>query len=134
MAEETRGRRPLWRDHTELRKAVDKYFEECAKTDVFPDYAGMLLSLRIDEEDADAMMADGAPKAEEYRRIFKAALLRRKSWLARHMVLDAKKSSGCMNALKQPENGSYMDRPNRDSSKTIVVKMEGLTKGEDSFK
>lgn len=134
MAAETRGRRPQWNDYKKFRQAVDEYFDKCAETDEFPDYAGMLLHLQIDKEMAAAMCAEGAPDAAEFQRIFNIAAMRRESWLARHMVADNKKATGCMNALKQMENGGYQDKNIQKSDSVLRVKVDGLKGGLDSMK
>lgn len=131
---ETRGRRPEWNDYKKLRLAVDKYFEDCAKIDEFPDYAGMLIALQIDKEDAKAMCAEDAPNYTEYRRIFKIAELKRESWLARHMVADNKKATGCMNALKQMENGGYQDKNIQQGDRTLKIKVDGIGGGMNAMK
>lgn len=130
---ETRGRRPLWNDYKDFRKAVDEYFEICKKEGVLPDYAGMLLHCQIDREIAQQMQTDW-PDVEEFRRIFGIAKLRRESWIARRMAVDNKAANGCMNLLKQEENGGYIDRPSKASEKKVVVDISGIKGGWDSFK
>jgi hypothetical protein len=127
-----RGRRPEWNDYKKLQQAVEKYFDECAATDEFPDYTGMLLFLRIDKDDAKAMQE--AEEGKEYRRIFKTAELRRESWLARHMVADNKKATGCMNALKQLENGGYQDKNIQQGDRTLKIKVDGIGGGMNAMK
>ena len=134
MAAETRGRRPQWNDYKKFRTEVDRYFDICKETDEFPDYAGMLLHLQIDKETAAAMCADGAPDAAEFQRIFNIASMRRESWLARHMVADNKKANGCMNALKQEENGGYSDRKMDSGEKTLRVKIDQIAGGMNAMK
>lgn len=131
---ETRGRRPQWNDYKKLRLAVDEYHEKCEAEDKFPDYDGLLLSLQIDREDVKAMIADDAPDAAEFQRIFTIAKMRRTSWLSRHMVADNKKTNGCMNALKQEENGGYMDKPKDDGEKVLRIKVDGIGGGMNAFK
>jgi hypothetical protein len=127
-----RGRRPEWNDYKKLQQAVEKYFDECAAGDDFPDYAGMLIYLQIDKERAKAMCE--AEDGEEFRRIFRTAELRRESWLARHMVADNKKATGCMNALKQMENGGYQDKNAQQGERTLKIKVEGIKGGMDAMK
>jgi hypothetical protein len=134
MAAETRGRRPQWNDYKKFRQAVDEYFDKCKGTDEFPDYAGMLLYLQIDKDTAAAMCADGAPDAAEFQRIYNFAAMRRESWLARHMVADNKKATGCMNALKQMENGGYQDKNIQKSDSVLRIKVDGLKGGLESMK
>lgn len=127
-----RGRRPEWNDYKKLQQKVEEYFNKCAATDEFPDYAGMLIYLQIDKERAKAMQE--AEDGEEFRRIFKTAELRRESWLARHMVADNKKATGCMNALKQMENGGYQDKNIQQGDRTLKIKVEGIKGGMDAMK
>lgn len=131
---ETRGRRPEWNDYKKLRKAVDDYFDQCKQEDVFPDYAGMLLHLQIDKNDAAMMQAESWPDYEEFRRIFTIAQMRRESWMARRMAVDNKAANGCFNLLKQEENGGYADRSTKQPEKKVAVKLEGIKGGWDAFK
>lgn len=133
---ETRGRRPEWKDYKKFRQAVDKYFEDCAQDpNVLPDYAGMLLALQIDKEDAKVMQTPEWPDYEEFQRIFSIAQLRRESWIARRMAVDNKAANGCFNLLKQEENGGYSDRGSmRTQEKKVAVKIEGIKGGWDAFK
>ncbi len=134
MATETRGRRPTYNDYKDFSRRVDAYFDKCAETDEFPDYAGMLIELKIDKETAAAMCEEGNRDYEEFRRIFSNAKLRRESWLARHMVTDNKRATGCMNALKQMENGGYQDKNIQKSDSVLRVKVDGLKGGLESMK
>lgn len=127
-----RGRRPEWNDYKKLQQKVEEYFKECAAIDEFPDYAGMLIYLQIDKDRARAMCE--AEDGDEFRRIFKTAELRRESWLARHMVADNKKATGCMNALKQMENGGYQDKNIQQGDRTLKIKVEGIKGGMDAMK
>ena len=129
-----RGRRPTWGDYTKLRNAVEEYFEMRDKQDKFPDYAGMLIFLQIDDDDVAALVAEDNPNAKEYRRIFKYAKLRRESWLATTMVSDPKRASGCMNALKQHENGGYENRGSDKGEKKLLIKIDGIGGGMNAMK
>ena len=60
--------------------------------------------------------------------------MRRTSWLSRHMVADNKKTNGCMNALKQEENGGYMDKPADNGEKVLRIKVDGIGGGMNAFK
>lgn len=131
---ETRGRRPTYTDYKDLRKKVDEYFDKCAEVDEFPDEKGMLLHLRIFKDDVDALVDDSNENAYEFQRIFEIAKYRRESWLSRHMVADNKKANGCMNALKQEQNGGYADRSaDRGKQQTLNIKIDGVG-GWDAFK
>lgn len=141
MAADRRGRRPEWNDYKKLQNAIDEYFEICEKKSeengrpVFPDLAGMCVFLKIDDEkQIEAMCAEGAPDADEFRRIFNMAYLRRKSWCVRNMVADNKMANGCMNALKQEENGGYSDRKMDSGEKTLRVKIDQIAGGMNAMK
>lgn len=127
------GRRPTWGDPLALQQAIVAYFNDCEEHDIFPDYAGMLLKLQMQPEDALALQDEENDNYAEYRRIFNNAKLGRESWLSRHMVADNKKAAGCMNALKQEQNGGYLDRPTGKEKQSIIVRMEGAG-GIDAFK
>jgi hypothetical protein len=106
----------------ECDKRVKYYFKDCEETrKVFPDEAGMLNYLDIEDEEYEAMKED-----ENYKKIFRWALRRRRSWLERAMVSDNKKANGSMNALKQPQNGGYSDRPIENKERKLIVKLEGI--------
>jgi len=116
------GRPPEYADYVDLQKRVDEYFDACAEKDEFPDEKGMYLHLRCFKEDLEAKCEEGQPDCNEFRRILKEAQYMRESWLARHMVQDNKRANGCMNALKQEQNGAWIDRP--AANKTQSVKIE----------
>ena len=78
--------------------------------------------------------AEDTPNYTEYRRIFKIAELKRESWLARHMVADNKKATGCMNALKQMENGGYQDKNIQQGDRTLKIKVDGIGGGMNAMK
>ena len=123
-----------YKDVKKFQKAIDSYFEECkADEDRLPDFRGMFVSMGILEEDVDAYLEAHPEKADKYRRALKFAQYRRESWLSRNMVSDNKKSYGCMNALKQEQNGGYTDRPVADKKQRIeIVLPDGATM--DMFK
>ena len=110
----------------ECDKRVKYYFKDCEETrKVFPDESGMLNYLDIEDEEYEEMKEDPA-----YMKIFRWARRRRTSWLERAMVSDNKKANGCMNALKQSQNGGYSDRPIENKTRKLIVQLEGLD--EDS--
>ena len=122
-----------YKDFKKFQKAIDDYFEECkADNDRMPDLRGMYVSMGILDEDVEELLADN-PHADKYIRALKFAQYRRESWLSRNMVADNKKSYGCMNALKQEQNGGYTDRPVVDKKQRIeIVLPDGATM--DMFK
>ena len=125
---DTRGGKPTYSDYRTFRKKVDEYFVECDELGVFPDEKGMYVFMGIFEEDLEPLIADENPKANEYLRILKLARYRRESWLSRNMVADNKKANGCMNALKQEQNGGYTDRPVVDKKQRVeLVLPDGMT-------
>ena len=128
VIEETRGRRPSYNDYKVFRKKVDEYFADCDQKGIFPDEKGMYVFMDIFEEDLDPLLSSENKNASEYIRVLKRAQYRRESWLARNMVADNKKASGCMNALKQEQNGGYRDRAEANKTKRVQVIMpDGMT-------
>ena len=122
-----RGPKPKYADPADLRKAVDKYMAECRALGEFPDLAGMRLALDISastlakycKTDKDSTPEEIA-RAAQFQDVLDYAKDCRESWLARKMTSDNKAAQGCMNALKQPCNGGYIDRPAQDSQNTSV--------------
>lgn len=110
----------------EFDKAVKYYFKDCEETrNVFPDEAGMLNLLDIEDEEFEALKG-----MEGYSRVIRWAKRRRTSWLERHMVESNRAANGCMNALKQEKNGGYSDRPQEKKGKQLIVKLGILGENE----
>ena len=61
------------------------------------------------------------------------AAARRESWLIRKMTSDNKAVQGCLNALKQPQNGGYTDRPREGGEIRLTINLAGVG-GEEAFK
>lgn len=122
---DTRGGKPKYNNYRDFRKKVDDYFVECNEQGVFPDEKGMYVFMNIFEEDIEPLISEENPNADEYLRILKLARYRRESWLSRNMVADNKMASGCMNALKQEQNGGYTDRPTADKKQRVEVVLPG---------
>ena len=106
----------------ELKNAVEFYFADCEKLDVFPDPEGLLLWLEIDEQRYEELC-----EKEQLKAVFDYAARKRRSCLWRTMISSPKMAAGCKMALAQDENGSYGDKPtvNRDK-KTIIEAPEQL--------
>lgn len=103
-----------------FKKAVDKYFEDCETKGIFPDHAGMKIALGLSDKTLSRYAED-----DEYAEILEECIDRRESYLTRKMVTDNKLAQGCLNALKQPKNGGYTDRPVDNTEKKFVVRIEG---------
>ena len=50
------------------------------------------------------------------------------------MTSDNKRAQGCLNALKQPQNGGYIDRPQDNGGEIKVTLNLGGVGGESAFK
>ena len=103
-------------------------------------FAGMLQYLGIskrtyyrylDDESKDESLSDEDRHA--YRKIFEAAQLRREDFLEKRMVTDPRAANGCMNSLKQPQNGGFKDRFEGEIDAKITVNVVGVG-GENAFK
>ena len=131
---ETRGRKPKYDTPEKLRAAIADYMNDCEAKDVFPDYAGMCLALKISKKTlykyCDPEQNDNA---EGFKEVLDEAAAMRESYLVRIMVTDNKRAQGCLNALKQKENGGYTDRPAESQEKTLKVQILGVG-GWDAFK
>lgn len=111
-----------------IKSLVDRYFEECAEEDVFPDLAGMRVALGMSAEEMEL-----AGEQDEVKRIFDTARDRRESYLVRAMTADNKRTSGCMNALKQRENGGYAEKTEL-TAPTLNINVIGIPGGMEAFK
>lgn len=130
-----RGPKPLYESPDALRKKIDEYFITMEEKNEFPDLAGMRLYLRMSEATMKKYQEEGHENFEEYREIFLEAKDRRESFLVRRMTRDNKLAQGCLNALKQPANGGYIDKPQDQGGKMeITLKVAGLKGGVDSLK
>lgn len=124
----------------DLRELIDDYFKECRGKDPddpgsFPDEAGMINYIQdrcSPNEDVDAFFHNCVHEsvvgddAVLFRRILERARRTRRSWLERTMVSSPKLATGCMNALKQEQNGGYIDRAKTDNDIKIQIMDEGL--------
>lgn len=130
-----RGPKPLYESPDALRKKIDEYFITMEEKNEFPDLAGMRLYLRMSEATMKKYQEEDHENYEEYREIFNEAKDRRESFLVRRMTRDNKLAQGCLNALKQPANGGYIDKPQDQGGKMeITLKVAGLKGGVDSLK
>jgi hypothetical protein len=76
-----------------------------------------LMAAGMNRAQAEALRKQG----DEWVEIFEFAKLHREAYLLANMVTDNKKAQGCLNALKQPENGGYVDRfQNHEQGKVTV--------------
>lgn len=106
-----------------LRKAVDAYFSQCEEAGVCPDYAGLRVFLDISKDTiARFCNPDVYPEEhEEYGEIFARARDRRESWFTRRMSTEPRTASGCLAALKQADNGGWVDKTETSASVTISI-------------
>lgn len=107
----------------EFKQKIMFYFRDCEEVRlVFPDEAGMLNYLDIEDEEYEALKSEPG-----YDKLIRWARRRRTSWLERAMVNNAKSTTGCMNALKQEKNGGYSEKPETKKERQLIVKIEGVT-------
>lgn len=132
---ETRGRKPKYETPDKLRAGIAAYFNDCAKRNLFPDYAGMCIALKVSKKTLEKYCdPDVNPEHYEgFQEVLEEAANRRESILVRTMVTDNKRAQGCLNALKQKQNGGYVDRPAESGEKTLKVQIMGVG-GWDAFK
>lgn len=130
-----RGRKRTYENADELRAAVDAYFDECEEQGIFPDWAGLKVQLGpTDDRTYEEWQKGDSDFAKECRDIFSKAAAKRESWLVRVMTSDNKRAQGCLNALKQPQNGGYVDRPQDGGGEIkVTVNLAGVG-GENAFK
>lgn len=126
-----RGPKPQYGTPELFKEAVENYFEECEKKgpDEFPSLAGLCLYLGITKK----RLYEIGEISEEYANILEMAQLKREKFLSETMAKDNKRAQGCMNNLKQPENGGYIDRPIENKTSEIKINLVGVG-GESAFK
>ena len=118
----------------ELGRGVDAYFAQCEAEGVFPDWAGLKLFLGVFDDLCYEQLQQGdSREAAACREILAKAAARRESWLIRKMTSDNKAVQGCLNALKQPLNGGYSDRPREGGEIRLTINLSGVG-GEEAFK
>lgn len=124
----------------DMKKHVNEYFAEREEKGEFPSFAGMLTYLGISRSTYGNYMntVDPDPNLTEeerhgYRKVFEDAQLRREDWLEKMMVSAPRMANGCMNSLKQPQNGGFKDKIEADVDATIRVITSGVG-GDDAFK
>lgn len=129
-----RGRKKTYTPD-ELRQKVDEYFAKCDGEGVFADWAGMKVFLGVnDDRTYEEWQKGDSDEAKEYREILSEAAAKRESWLVRVMTSDNKRAQGCLNALKQPQNGGYIDRPQDNGGEIkLTINLAGVG-GENAFK
>lgn len=124
----------------DMKRNVERYIAERIEKDQLPTFAGMLKYLGIskrtyyrliDDDNGDETLSEEDRHA--YRKIFEEAQLVREDWLETTMVADGKRANGCMNSLKQPQNGGFKDRIEQNIDAKLTVNVIGVG-GESAFK
>lgn len=117
--------RPPKSPASELEEKVDAYFASCGEREEYPTEAGMILWLGMSVEKYSQTCDD-----KDYGPVMERARLKRKAWLENRMVTEPKCANGCMNALRQEENGGYRDKSAQDVKKReLVIRLDGVGKG-----
>lgn len=119
----------------ELEQAVNDFFAMREEQQSFPDEPGMIVFIcdrfgisfgtyrRYNENDSE----DEENIYKEHAQILTRARLLRESWLCTRMATDNKAAQGCLNNLKQPKNGGYIDKPSNDAgAATITLRIDGV--------
>lgn len=123
------GRPRKYKDAAEMRAAVEKYIADCEEKGLFPDEAGMLLHLGLKKRMIEHYCSETENKDggwQDYKDIFEDAKLAREHFLVQRMTSDNKAAQGCLNALKQPSNGGYIDRPPDTGKVELTIKVAGV--------
>ena len=110
----------------ELRAKIDEFLEKCKKDGTPPLLPQMLLYLGIGRSTVYAWCSDKCDEHLEYQDVFEYAQLNREGYLLGRMVSDNKLAQGCLNALKQAENGGYVDRPVDTGENKVTINLIGV--------
>ncbi len=123
-----RGRPKTYETFEDFERAVKTYVEACEADNVFPDEAGLRLHLGLTKRTIDAYCSEETnPESfREYRDLMSWAQDKRESFLVRRMTSDNNTAQGCLNALKQPSNGGYIDRPMDSGKIELNIKVDGI--------
>lgn len=134
MAEmnERNGRPPTIETPEQLKTWTKKYCDLCEEKDIFPDFAGMMLWLGLEDEDIERFQDPNGPNYEAFKKALAYGRRRRECYLARTMTRDNKRTIGCYNALKQAVNGGYGDKSD-NKERTLNVNVVGVG-GIEAFK
>ena len=123
-----RGAKPLYTP-AELAEKVDEFLTMCEENEKPPLFPDLLLYLKISRTTYNRYMgrsSDSPANWEEYAEPLERAQLVRESYLLKRMVSDNKLAQGCLNALKQPENGGYTDRPVDSGEMKLTINLLGV--------
>lgn len=133
-----RGPKPRYAEPEDLERAINEYFDQCEEQNVFPDEAGMRVFLNLSRSRLDALSSPPSPDStdsktiqgdnnnyKKYREILARARDRRESWLARTATSTPKLAQGCLNALKQPSNGGWIDKSAADQGTSVSITFVG---------
>lgn len=112
----------------DLAAKINEYFTYNERRNEFPDYAGMKIYIGLKSEATIKSYCEEPGFAE----LFEEAKLRRESFLVRRMTRDNKLANGCMNALKQENNGGYTDKPADIGDRKLIIELKGV--GENAYK
>lgn len=134
-----RGPKPRYAEPEDLERAINDYFDQCEADGVFPDEAGMRVFLNLSRSRLDALSSppsdtdtqDDAQREnnnnnyKKFREILARARDRRESWLARTATSTPKLAQGCLNALKQPANGGWIDKNAGEQGASVSITFVG---------
>lgn len=131
------GRPRTFKDAAAMGEFVEAWIEEQKEKNEFPSEPGLKLALKkagVGERMLKKYLSEteNPESFREYRDVFEYAKLEREEWLVTHMVKDNKLAQGCLNALKQPANGGYIDRPVETGKVELTIKVAGIG-GMDKF-
>jgi len=122
---------PTIKTPEQLKTWTRRYCDACEEKDIFPDFAGMMLWLGLEDEDIERMQDPENPDYDEFRKALAYGRRRRESFLARTMTRDKARAAGCYNALKQGINGGYGEK--RENDRTLNINVVGVG-GTEAFK
>lgn len=143
-----RGPKPRYAEPEDLERAINDYFDQCEEQGVFPDEAGMRVYLNLSKSRLDALASPPSDSTDlqddiqrentrestresnnnnykKYREILARARDRRESWLARTATSTPKLAQGCLNALKQPSNGGWVDKNAGEQGASVSITFVG---------
>lgn len=110
----------------ELHAKIDEFLQDCEANKRPPLLPQMLLYLGISKSTMKRWCSKEMENSDAYNEAFEYAQLHREGYLLERMVSDNKLAQGCLNALKQPENGGYVDRPADTGEQKVTLVIAGV--------
>jgi triphosphoribosyl-dephospho-CoA synthetase len=114
----------------EFDKEIESYFKTCQEEGIFPDEAGLILFLGLEQEEYRRLRE--GKRGKGYAAAISRARLRRESIIVRELYNTEKAATGKIFVARQPENGGLTDK-HKEAAAPVTVKVRLAGAGENPF-